>query len=183
MKNLRDISTDASQSLRMVFTSQQSSLWYSCKLDRFVAANKFLANAFPHDYPTLKGVDIYVTKAPLFHENNIVYSTLVHADEQIGNFYIQENGNFIPFQVNADSPIIVINGKQDADGIQMSVVHECCHLVDEEPNSGSHGYMDSPREQRARASELAFLNWQGVPKYRARDTMQSRYEDAADMQI
>lgn len=185
MKNIREISLDpkAAKSLKLIFTSQNSQLFEPAKLQDFNAANQFLNAAFPHEIENVQDVDIYVTKHPLYHGEHIVYSTLVHGGEQIDNFWIETEENKIPFQVNADDPIIVVNGRQDADGVQLSIVHEVAHLLDEEPDNGNHGYMESPREQRARAAEVAFYRWMGVGNDVTRHMLKSRYQDADDLQF
>lgn len=183
MKNLRQISINSRDNLGLVFTSQVSSLWKPYKLHSFKEAFSFLKFAFKHEFKLVENVDIYITTRPLYHDENIVYSTLVHSGEEIGNFFIHDGEQFIPFQVNADAPIIVVNGAQENDGVQLSIVHEVSHLLDEEPNSGSHNYMDSPREQRARGAEKAFLNWLGKADEDSSAQLQSRYQDGSDMQL
>jgi hypothetical protein len=181
--NINQMALTINKTLKLIFYSQAERLWTPHKLNSFGPAQAFINTAFSGKCHGIESLDIYVTKYPLYHEENIVYSTLIHAGEEIGSFSIHDGENFIPFQVNADAPIIVVNGKQDGDGLLLSIVHEISHLLDEEPNDSKHGYMDSPREQRARAAEVAFLRWMGVEKQQAVSVMQARYEDAADMQM
>lgn len=177
MKNIRRI-PELNKSLRLAFASQ---LFEAVKLKDFQLANEFLHVAFARKIASVRDVDIYVTKFPLYHSDAIVYSTLIHAGEEVSDFWIKTDQGKVPFRVTADSPIIVVNGSQDSDGVQLSVIHEVVHLIDEEPDEESTEYMSSPREQRARSIETAFCRWLGMSDEAAQEVIESRYLDASDL--